>query len=108
MVGGLAAEDEVSYMQEPNHLLLARVLVARSDPAPALRLLERLESFRFDADDVAFLREQRVVDDATAEWLAGYRVSGDIDGYAEGELFFPGSPICLISSEKRVSPSDPR
>ena len=38
-----------------------------------------------------------MVDDATAEWLADYRFTGDIDGYAEGELFFPGSPILTVS-----------
>ena len=31
------------------------------------------------------------------EWLADYRFSGDIDGYPEGELFFPGSPIVSVS-----------
>jgi nicotinate phosphoribosyltransferase len=61
------------------------------------RLLEHLAAFRFDADDVAFLREEAVVDDATAQWLSAYRFSGDIDGYAEGELFFPGSPILTVT-----------
>jgi nicotinate phosphoribosyltransferase len=61
------------------------------------RLLEHLAAFRFDADDVAFLREHGVVDDATAQWLSAYRFSGDIDGYAEGELFFPGSPILTVT-----------
>ena len=37
-----------------------------------------------------------VVDEATLTWLAGYRFSGDIDGYAEGELYFPGSPVLTV------------
>src|SRR5690242_789933 len=61
------------------------------------RLLERLSTFRFDEDEIAFLRERGVVDEATAEWLAKYRFRGDIDGYAEGELFFPGSPILTVT-----------
>jgi len=61
------------------------------------RVVERLASFRFDEADVAFLRERGVVDEATAGWLAEYRFSGDIDGYPEGELFFPGSPILTVS-----------
>jgi nicotinate phosphoribosyltransferase len=61
------------------------------------RVLERLADFRFDDDEVAFLRERGVVDEQTADWLAGYRFRGDIDGYAEGELFFPGSPILTMS-----------
>jgi nicotinate phosphoribosyltransferase len=46
---------------------------------------------------VAFLRERGVVDDTTADWLAAYGFQGDIDGYAEGELFFPGSPILTVT-----------
>jgi len=65
--------------------------------AGTARLLERLTTFRFDEDEVAFLRERGVVDEATADWLARYRFHGDIDGYAEGELFFPGSPILTVT-----------
>ena len=32
------------------------------------------------------------LDDDTVAWLRDYRFSGDIDGYREGELYFPGSP----------------
>src|SRR5690348_11562207 len=60
------------------------------------RLLERLAAFRFDPDEIGFLRDRHVVDDATADWLANYRFSGDVDGYAEGELFFPASPILTV------------
>jgi nicotinate phosphoribosyltransferase len=61
------------------------------------RLLDELAAFRFSPEEVAFLVDQKVVDAATAEWLAGYRFRGDIVGYAEGELFFPGSPILTVS-----------
>src|SRR5205823_4804155 len=30
-------------------------------------------------------------------WLAGYRFRGDVSGYPEGELFFPGSPILTVT-----------
>jgi nicotinate phosphoribosyltransferase len=61
------------------------------------RLVELIRDFRFTEADVAFLREAQIVDEATARWLAAYRFTGDIDGYAEGELFFPGSPILTVS-----------
>jgi nicotinate phosphoribosyltransferase len=61
------------------------------------RLLDLLRDFRFGPDEVAFLRDNGVVDEETAGWLSGYRFSGDIEGYAEGELFFPGSPILTVS-----------
>ncbi|MGB2567578.1 nicotinate phosphoribosyltransferase [Micromonospora citrea] len=61
------------------------------------RLIDLIRDFRFDAAEIDFLRRTGVVDDAAAEWLSGYRFTGDIDGYAEGELFFPGSPILTVS-----------
>lgn len=61
------------------------------------RLVEHLRSFRFSAEDVDFLLSRGIVAPETAEWLAAYRFTGDIDGYAEGELFFPGSPILTVS-----------
>ena len=61
------------------------------------RLLELIRDFRFTDEEVDFLRQAKIVDSATADWLAGYRFTGDIDGYAEGELFFPGSPIMTVS-----------
>ncbi|GIJ52150.1 nicotinate phosphoribosyltransferase [Virgisporangium aliadipatigenens] len=65
--------------------------------AGTARIIDAVADFRFPADDLAFLRENGVVNDETAQWLADYRFSGDIDGYAEGELFFPGSPILTVS-----------
>ncbi len=59
------------------------------------RLLEALERFRFSPADLELLA--RVVDPATLEWLRDYRFTGDVDGYPEGELYFPGSPILTVS-----------
>ncbi|KNX39407.1 nicotinate phosphoribosyltransferase [Luteipulveratus halotolerans] len=62
------------------------------------RFLEALEDFRFGDAEIEDLRSRKVVDDATLEWLASYRFSGDIWGYAEGEAYFPGSPILVVES----------
>lgn len=60
------------------------------------RLLDALEEFRFDTDAVGWLRERGVVDDATCDWLADYRFTGDVWGYPEGELYFPASPVLVV------------
>ncbi len=60
------------------------------------RVLDALENFRFDEETIAFLREHDVVNDDLATWLADYRFSGDIWGYPDGELYFPGSPIMVV------------
>ncbi|MGR8010285.1 nicotinate phosphoribosyltransferase [Streptomyces hypolithicus] len=60
------------------------------------RVLDAVENFRFDADVLGFLREHSVVDEPTLKWLASYRFTGDIWGYPEGEVYFPGSPILRV------------
>ncbi|GAB3954898.1 hypothetical protein GCM10027614_62780 [Micromonospora vulcania] len=65
--------------------------------AGTARLIELIRDFRFDSAEVDFLRRTGVVDEAAAAWLADYRFTGDVDGYAEGELFFPNSPILTVS-----------
>src|SRR6201994_2157445 len=60
------------------------------------RLLDALERFRFDAADLDFLRASDIVDDVTLRFLESYRFTGNIWGYAEGDCYFPGSPIIVV------------
>lgn len=62
------------------------------------RFLESLRRFRFEEAELERLRSAKVVDDATVDWLADYRFSGDVWGYAEGEAYFPGSPLLIVES----------
>lgn len=62
------------------------------------RLLEALREFRFGSAEIDFLAREKVVDEATLEWLAGYEFTGNIWGYAEGEIYFPGSPVLVVES----------
>jgi nicotinate phosphoribosyltransferase len=59
------------------------------------RLLDAVARFRFDDEHLAFLH--RMLDPRTLDWLAGYRFRGDIEGYPEGELYFPGSPVLSVT-----------
>jgi nicotinate phosphoribosyltransferase len=58
------------------------------------RALDAIEAFRFDDEALAAL--DGVVDEATVSWLAGYRFSGDMWGYAEGEIYFAHSPLLIV------------
>lgn len=60
------------------------------------RLLEALPHFRFGDGELAALREQGLTDQRLLDWLADFAFTGDIDGYAEGELYFPGSPVLTV------------
>lgn len=60
------------------------------------RLLQQLRDFRFGDDELRYLSDNRVVSRDTLDFLAGYRFTGTIRGYREGELYFPGSPILIV------------
>jgi nicotinate phosphoribosyltransferase len=60
------------------------------------RALDAIEAFRFDDEAIAAL--DGVVDAPTLEWLAGYRFTGDIWGYAEGEVYFAHSPLLIVEA----------
>ncbi|WP_349261427.1 nicotinate phosphoribosyltransferase [Actinocrinis sp.] len=60
------------------------------------RLLDAIAAFRFGDEQLAFLDRTGVVDRATLDWLAGYRFRGTVRGYAEGESYFPQSPILTV------------
>ncbi len=60
------------------------------------RLLDALERFRFSDADLEFLERTRVADAPTLEFLRTYTFGGDIWGYAEGDCYFPGSPILVV------------
>src|SRR3954447_16111666 len=60
------------------------------------RALDAIEAFRFDDETLAAL--DGVVDAPTLDWLSGYRFSGDIWGYAEGETYFAQSPLLIVEA----------
>ncbi|MDP9883661.1 nicotinate phosphoribosyltransferase [Sinomonas atrocyanea] len=62
------------------------------------RLLEGITAFRFTDEELGFLERAKVVNSETLDYLAGYRFSGDVYGYAEGEAYFPNSPILIVES----------
>lgn len=62
------------------------------------RALDAIEQFRFDDEALTTLRDGHVVDEQTLDWLADYRFDGDVWGYAEGEVYFPYSPIMIVES----------
>jgi nicotinate phosphoribosyltransferase len=62
------------------------------------RLVDAIGRFGYDDAHLAHLTEQGVVDEETCAWLRDYRFSGDVTGYAEGEVFFPGSPVLTVEA----------
>ncbi|MPY95737.1 MAG: nicotinate phosphoribosyltransferase [Acidimicrobiia bacterium] len=60
------------------------------------RLVDDLAAFRFGPEQLDHLARAGVVSGTTLDWLAGYRFSGTVLGYREGEPYFPGSPVLTV------------
>ncbi len=58
------------------------------------RLADAITRFTFGDAELDALRG--VLDHPTLDYLAGYRFDGDVDGYPEGELYFPNSPVLTV------------
>ena len=62
------------------------------------RLIEAIRDFRYGDTELEYLRENRIVSEQALAWLADFRFTGNIWGYPEGEVFFPGSPLITVES----------
>jgi nicotinate phosphoribosyltransferase len=60
------------------------------------RLLETLAAFRFDEEALNALEAAGFLRAGVLDYLSTWRFTGDVRGYAEGECFFPGSPILQV------------
>ena len=61
------------------------------------RIVEAIESFTFDTHRIAWLLDAGIIDERTADHLLGYRFTGSIDAYREGDVYFPNSPVLTVS-----------
>lgn len=59
-------------------------------------VLEQLESFAFDAADIAYLRELGNFSEGFLHELEGLRFSGDVWAVPEGTLVFPNEPLLRV------------
>lgn len=60
------------------------------------RILEALERFEFDGEQIEWLSSRGIISEEAASFLATWRFTGDMWGYAEGECYFPGSPLVTV------------
>lgn len=61
--------------------------------AGTARVLRAIEDFVFTPEQVEGMD---FLDERTKDFLLNYRFSGQVDGYKEGELYFPYSPILTV------------
>ena len=65
--------------------------------AGTARVVEAITRFRFLPDHIDYLRTLGLSPRAL-RWMADYRFAGDVWGYPEGDVYFPGSPILTVES----------
>ncbi|MDR6938554.1 nicotinate phosphoribosyltransferase [Arcanobacterium hippocoleae] len=61
------------------------------------RALEALTNFTFGQRELTYLLDANVISQKTANYLRDWKFSGSIYGYAEGECYFPHSPILTVT-----------
>src|SRR5271165_5467331 len=59
-------------------------------------VLDFLETFQFEEDDLQYLRTLGLFSDAFLEWLSSVRFTGDVWAVPEGTLVFPNEPIVQV------------
>ena len=59
-------------------------------------LLDSLEDFSFDEDEISYLREQDIFEEGFLEYLKGFKFSGDLYSFEEGSVIFPQEPLVRI------------
>src|ERR1700759_2318986 len=65
--------------------------------AGVARLLDALGRVGFGDEELAALRATGALSERPLQPLASTRFGGEIVGYPEGELYFPGSPVLSVS-----------
>src|SRR3954451_7809492 len=57
-----------------------------------------LETIQFAPDDLAWLRDSRLISPGFADALKDLRFTGDVDAMPEGTMFFPDEPILRVTA----------
>ena len=59
-------------------------------------LLDSITEFKFEKDDIDYLREQGIFEEGFLDFLKDFKFSGDLYSFEEGSVIFPQEPIVRI------------
>lgn len=59
-------------------------------------LIDKLEQFTFDEEDIEYLASLNKFSSAFLDYLSSYRFSGDLYAIEEGTVVFPGEPLLRV------------
>ena len=63
------------------------------------QLIDYIQKLHFDEDDLAFLRNKGIFDEAFLQYLKDFRFSGDIFAVPEGTPVFPNEPMVTVRAK---------
>ena len=73
-------------------------LITYSIAAGLEQAMDYLLNWRFDEEDIAYLRSLKLFDEDFLEYLKNMKFTGDVYAVREGEPVFPGEPILTIKA----------
>lgn len=62
------------------------------------RAIQAVQDFRFTKQQLAFLSSLPVIEQETVDYLKDFKFTGTITGYADGDVYFPYSPILTVEA----------
>lgn len=63
------------------------------------QILTYLENMHFDPEDIAYLRDLGLFDEAFLTYLANFRFAGDVYAFPEGTVMYPKEPILTVVAD---------
>ena len=87
-------EEEVTF----DLFFRKNALITYSVAAGLQQAVEYLLNWRFDEEDIAYLRGLNLFDEDFLEYLKNMRFTGDVYAVKEGEPVFPGEPILTVKA----------
>ena len=62
------------------------------------QIIEFIQNLCFDADDIEYLRSQKIFSEEYLSYLANFKFTGDIWAIPEGTVVFPYEPIITVKA----------
>ena len=59
-------------------------------------VIEFIQNLHFNADDINFLREQKLFSEDFLDFLSYFRFTGEVNAILEGTVFFPQEPVLQV------------
>lgn len=63
------------------------------------QILTYLENMHFDPEDIAYLRDLGLFDEAFLTYLTNFRFAGDVYAFPEGTVMYPKEPILTVVAD---------